>query len=106
MVLAGVLAGDTANVVLSDQRVRGELYERHCEQRSGGDGERTESGGSASGNYTLEPADEPDGEYHGLGVTISSGLSANNKVYDGTTAATLTSNTWCWPGCWLGIRGM
>ena len=28
----------------------------------------------------------------GLGVTISSGISANNKVYDGTTVAGLTTN--------------
>ena len=47
--------------------------------------------GSASTNYTLT---QPTGLTANItgGVTISSGISANNKVYDGTTAATIRSN--------------
>ena len=44
------------------------------------------------------------GEHHGQGVTVSSGLSANNKVYDGTTSATISSNNVVLAGVVAGMR--
>ena len=40
-----------------------------------------------------------------MGVTISSGLSANNKAYDGTATATLTSNNVALAGVLAGDAG-
>src|SRR3974390_36969 len=48
--------------------------------------------GSAGGNYTLSQPGGLTANITGKGVTVSSGLSANNKVYDGATAAGLSSN--------------
>src|SRR5208282_5440738 len=40
--------------------------------------------------YTLTPPGGLAANITSEGVTIASGLSANNKVYDGTTAATIS----------------
>jgi len=37
------------------------------------------------------------------GVTITSGITANNKTYDGTTVATISSNNVCWNGVVAGM---
>src|SRR5208282_5042433 len=46
--------------------------------------------GASAGNYTLTPPGGLAANITSEGVTIASGLSANNKVYDGTTAATIS----------------
>jgi hypothetical protein len=93
VVLAGVLAGDTNNVSLSTNG-----YAANFTSAGVGNGVPVVvSGltltGSASGNYTLAQPTNLAANITGKGVTISSGLSANGKVYDGTTVATLTSNS-------------
>src|SRR6185295_12083422 len=87
--LAGVLSGDT--VALSTNG-----YTASFASASVGAGQVvTVSGlsltGSAAGNYTLT---QPSltASITPAAVTISSGISADNKVYDGTTAATIRSN--------------
>ena len=49
--------------------------------------------GSAAANYTLTQPAGLTANITAAGVTITSGLTANNKVYDTTTAATLSSNS-------------
>ncbi|HEV2435683.1 MAG TPA: YDG domain-containing protein [Verrucomicrobiae bacterium] len=92
VVLNGVLAGDAANVVL----VTNGYVANFTSANVSNNVPVTVSGltltGSASGNYTLTQPTNLTANITGLGVTISSGLSANSKVYDGTTAASLTTN--------------
>jgi len=44
--------------------------------------------GAAAGNYTLASRRDDDGKYHGRALTAT--VTAANKVYDRTTAATAT----------------
>jgi hypothetical protein len=93
VVLAGVLSGDTANVKLSTNG-----YTANFASASAGTGIGvTVSGltltGSASANYTLTQPAGLTANITAAGVTISSGIAANNKVYDTSTTATLTSNS-------------
>ena len=91
VVLAGVVAGDAANVKLSTNG-----YTATFASAVVGNGKTvTVSGltltGSAAGNYTLtQPS--LSANITPRTVTVSSGLTANNKIYDGTTMATLSSN--------------
>ena len=91
VVLSGVIAGDTANVKLSTNG-----YTATFASVAVGSGKTvTVSGltltGSASSNYSLT---QPSliANITAATVTITSGITANNKVYDGTTAATISSN--------------
>ena len=60
--------------------------------------------GTDAGNYILtQPTTTAN--ITALGVTVSSGLSANNKAYDGTTAATITSNNVVLAGVLAGDTG-
>ena len=60
--------------------------------------------GTDAGNYILtQPTTTAN--ITALGVTVSSGLSANNKPYDGTTAATITSNNVVLAGVLAGDTG-
>ena len=92
VVLAGVQSADAANVHLSTNG-----YTATFASPGVGIGITvTISGltltGSAAGNYTLsQPALTAD--ITGATVTITSGLAANSKVYDGTTTATISSNS-------------
>ena len=61
--------------------------------------------GTDAGNYILSQPVGLVANITGKGVTISSGLSANNKVYDGTTVATLTSNSVVLAGVLAGDSG-
>jgi hypothetical protein len=93
VVLTGVLSGDTANVKLSTNG-----YTANFASASAGTGIAvTVSGltltGSAAANYTLTQPAGLTANITAAGVTISSGIAANNKVYDTTTTATLTSNS-------------
>ncbi len=105
VVLAGVLAGDTGNVWLVTNG-----YVANFDNGSAGNGiPVTVSGlsldGSASGNYSLTQPSGLRANITELGVTISSGLSANNKPYDGTTTATMTSNNVVLAGVLAGDTG-
>ena len=93
VVLAGVLSGDTANVKLSTNS-----YIANFVSASVGTGIGvTVSGltltGSAAANYTLTQPAGLTANITAAGVSISSGITANGKVYDTTTTATLTSNS-------------
>ena len=93
VVLAGVLAGDTANVHLVTNG-----YTATFASASVTNGVAvTVSGltltGSAAGNYTLTQPTGLAGNITANAVTIASGLTANNKIYNGTTTATISSNT-------------
>jgi hypothetical protein len=48
--------------------------------------------GSAAGNYTLTQPTGLAANITAAGVSITSGITANNKAYDGTKAATISSN--------------
>jgi YDG domain-containing protein/Big-like domain-containing protein len=92
VVLTGVLSGDTANVSLSTNS-----YVAHFADAAVGLGKSvTVSGlslmGSAAANYTLTQPADLTGDITAAGVTIASGITANSKVYDTTTTATLSSN--------------
>ncbi len=50
-------------------------------------------GGASAGNYTLTQPAGLTANITAAGVTIGSGITANDKVYDGSTAATLNSNS-------------
>ena len=50
-------------------------------------------GGASAANYTLAQPSTLTANITAASVTISSGLTANNKVYNGTTTATLSSNS-------------
>ncbi len=105
MVLVGVLAGDTGNVFVS---ING--YTANFASPGVGHGIGvTVSGltltGSAAGNYNLSQPTGLTANITKAGVTISSGLSANNKVYDGTTTATISSNNMILAGISAGDTG-
>ena len=61
--------------------------------------------GSAAGNYSLGQPTRLSGEHHGGGGDDQRGLSANNKAYDGTAAATITSNSVVLAGVLAGDAG-
>ena len=93
VVLSGVLAGDVGNVALATNG-----YTANFTSASAGNVIAvTVSGlsltGSAAGNYSLSQPSGLTANITTLGVTISSGITANNKAYDGTTTATLSSNS-------------
>ena len=84
VVLAGVLAGDAGNVVLLTNG-----YVANFNNGSAGNGKPVtvsglSLGGSASGNYSLTQPTGLSANITALGVTVSSGITANNKAYDGT----------------------
>jgi hypothetical protein len=92
VVLTGVLPGDMANVRLSTNG-----YGANFTSAGAGTGITvTVSGlsltGSAAGNYTLTQPAGLTANIAKAEVTISSGLTANNKTFDWTTTATLSSN--------------
>ena len=92
VVLSGVLAGDTANVRLNTNG-----YTANFTNANVGTGIGVTVGGlsltgSAAANYTLSAPTNLTANITTLGVTITSGLTANNKPYDGTTVATISSN--------------
>jgi hypothetical protein len=56
--------------------------------------------GSAAGNYSMSQPTNLTADITAMGVTISSGITANDKAYDGTTTATLSSNNVVLAGVW------
>ena len=67
VVLSGVLAGDAANVVLTTNGYVANFTSANVSNNVPVTVSGLSLAGSASGNYMLEPADEPDGEYYGQG---------------------------------------
>ena len=93
VVLNGVVSWGRGERETFDQRLHGELCE--C-----GRGQRalvvTVSGltltGAGATNYTLAQPAGLSANITAAGVAITSGITANNKVYDGTPVATISSN--------------
>ena len=92
VILNGVLAGDATDVVLSTNG-----YTANFASVGVGNGIGvTVSGltltGAGAINYTLTQPVELTANITAAGVTITSGITANDKMYDGTMAATISSN--------------
>ncbi len=92
VVLAGVLPGDTAFVSVSTNgyvaNFAGANVGTNIAVTVGG----LSLMGSAAGNYTFSQPAGLTANITALGVTVGSGISADTKTYDGTVAATITSN--------------
>ena len=91
VVLAGVIGGDTVTLNTNG-------YVANFASAGVGSGIAvTVSGltlsGASNADYTLTQPASLAANITAAPVTISSGITANNKVYDRTTTATLTSNT-------------
>ena len=92
VVLAGVLLGDAATVVL---RTNG--YVANFSSKFIGSSQPvTVSGlsltGSRAENYTLTQPSTLTANITATNIVVYSGLTVDNKAYDGTTAATISSN--------------
>ena len=92
VVLSGVLAGDTNNVRLSTNGYTANFVSANTGTGIGVTVSGLTLAGGAAGNYTLTQPVGLTANISAVGVTIISGISANNKPYDGTTTATITSN--------------
>jgi hypothetical protein len=92
VVLNGVLAGDTANVRLSTNGYAANFVSTNAGTGIGVTVSGLALTGSAAGNYTLTQPVGLTANIGALGVSITSGITANNKPYDGTAAATISSN--------------
>jgi hypothetical protein len=92
VVLAGILAGDVSNVKLSTNGYVANFVSPNVGTGIGVTVSGLTLTGSAAGNYTLSQPTGLSNNITALGVTISSGITANGKPYDGTTTATLSSN--------------
>jgi prolyl-tRNA editing enzyme YbaK/EbsC (Cys-tRNA(Pro) deacylase) len=105
VVLGGVVAGDANSVVLSTNG-----YVAAFDGAGIGAG-RTVTvanltlAGSAAADYTLAQPVQLSADITAAAVTIASGLSANNKIYDGTTGATISSNNLVLSGVVAGDMG-
>jgi hypothetical protein len=92
MVLNGVLAGDTANVRLSTNGYAANFVSTNAGTGIGVTVSGLALTGTAAGNYTLTQPVGLTANIGALGVSITSGITANNKPYDGTAAAMISSN--------------
>jgi hypothetical protein len=92
VVLNGVLAGDVPNVRLSTNGYTATFASAGVANGIGVTvGGLTLTGAGAT-NYTLTQPAGLTANITSKGVTITSGITANNKVYNGTPAATISSN--------------
>jgi hypothetical protein len=91
VVLNGVVAGDAGNVKLSTNG-----YTASYASAGVGNSIRVYAGftltGASATNYTLTLPVVLTANITATGVIITSGVTANNKTYDGMTAATISSN--------------
>jgi autotransporter-associated beta strand protein len=92
VVLVGVLPADTANVRLSTNGYAANFVSTNAGTGIGVTVSGLALTGSAAGNYTLTQPVGLTANIGALGVSITSGITANNKPYDGTAAATISSN--------------
>jgi hypothetical protein len=91
--LNGVIAGDLGNVILATNGYTATFGVATVSNGVGVTVSGLSLTGSAGGNYTLT---QPVGLVANITlatVTIASGVTANNKVYDATTPTTLTTNS-------------
>ena len=92
VVLSGVLPGDVANVRLTTNGYVANFGNGGVANGIGVTVSGLTLSGTAATNYTLMQPVGLTANITAVGVTISAGLSADNKVYDGTTSATISSN--------------
>ncbi len=92
VVLSGVLPGDAANVRLNTNGYMANFANAGVANGIGVTVSGLTLSGTAATNYTLTQPAGLTANITAVGVTISSGLSADNKPYDGTTTATISSN--------------
>ena len=92
VVLSGVLGGDTGNVRLTTNGYVANFVSTNAGTGIGVTVSGLTLTGSASGNYTLTQPLGLTANIGAVGVTITSGITANNKPYDGTAVATISSN--------------
>ncbi len=89
--LSGVIGGDvvtsTAGIVSPTYSTSGNLnagsYAQNASSLSGAD----------AGNYTLAPYTTPTANYTVGRLALTGGVTAGNKIYDGTTVATIASRS-------------
>ncbi len=86
VVLSGVLPGDAANVRLNTNGYTANFASAGVANGIGVTVSGLTLSGTAATNYTLTQPAGLTANITAVGVTISSGLSANNKPYDGTTS--------------------
>ena len=89
VVLSGVLAADAGNVRLSTNGYTANFASAGVGTSIPVSVRGLKLTGSAAANYTLTPPVGLTANITAIGVSITSGITANNKVYDGTTAATI-----------------
>ena len=94
VVLTGVLSGDVANVRLTTMAIRRVLRSPDVANGIGVTVGGLTLGGTAANNYTLSQPVGLTANITAAGLTIASGISANNKVYDGTTRRRSARTTW------------
>jgi hypothetical protein len=90
VVLSGVITGDAVNLSTNG-------YLANFASAGVGNGiavtfSGMTLGGSSAGNYTLTQPTALTANITAASVAVSSGITANNKVYNGVTGATLASN--------------
>ncbi len=90
VVLSGVLPGDAANVRLNTNGYTANFANAGVANGIGVTVSGMTLSGTAATNYTLTQPAGLTANITAVGVTISSGMSANNKPYDGTTRATIS----------------
>ena len=105
VVFNGLVAADAANVKLSTNG-----YTATFASANVGNGIMVTVGGltltgSAAGNYTLTQPTGLTANITALSVTVASGVTANNKAYDGSTAATISTGTVVLSGVRAGDMG-
>jgi len=92
IVFSGVLAGDTAKVALSTNGYLATFASAAVGTGVGVAVSGLTLTGTAAANYVLTQPAGLTANITGVPVTIVSGLTANGKVYDGTTSATINLN--------------
>ena len=93
VVLSGVLSGDTANVHLSTNGYTATFASANVANGVAVTVSGLTLTGSAAANYTLTQPAGLTANITSLAVTVTSGLTVNGKVYNGTTATTLNAGS-------------
>ena len=93
VVLSGVLSGDTANVHLSTNGYAATFASANVANGVAVTVSGLTLTGSAAANYTLTQPAGLTANITSLAVTVTSGLTVNGKVYNGTTATTLNAGS-------------
>jgi formylglycine-generating enzyme required for sulfatase activity len=102
--LSGVILGDRANVNLSTNGYRATFASAGTNNNIAVTVSGLTLTGSAANNYTLTQPTGLAANITAATVTISSGITANDKPYDGTNTATISSNNVALSGVISGDR--